>query len=278
MTATVHCRQFTPRVGAPEENRRRCTAAVRRAAAEGADIVLLPELATSGYVFASRAEAAAAALPADHPVFGEWAAAAGRATVVGGFCEQGAGGRLYNSAAVVDAGGLRTVYRKTHLWDTEKRFFTPGGELPPVLDTPVGRIGVLICYDLEFPEMTRYLALSGAQLIAAPVNWPAGPRIDGRPPEVVIAMAAARVNRVAIACCDRSGPERGVAWMEGSAVIAETGEVLAAAEDAPADRDGARTVRAERDLARALDKRLAPHADALADRRPELYRQALGDR
>lgn len=232
---------------------------------DGADVVVLPELATSGYVFASFEEAAAAAVTPDHAVFRDWAAEAarGRATVIGGFCELGTDGLLYNAAAVVDGSGVRAVYRKTHLWDTEKRIFTPGSAPPPVLDTPVGRLGVLICYDLEFPEMTRLLALAGAQLVAVPTNWPSGPRIDGRPPETIVAMAAARVNRMAVACCDRFGAERGVEWMEGTAVIAETGQVLAER------RSGA--VRVERDLDLALDKRLAPQADAFGDRRPDLY-------
>ena len=79
---------------------------------------------------------------------------------------------IYNSAAVVDSSGVRAVYRKTHLWDRERLIFTPGAELPPVVETAHGRIGVLICYDLEFPELPRSLALRGADLICAPVNWP----------------------------------------------------------------------------------------------------------
>ena len=100
-------------------------------------------------------EAVAAAIPRTDPLFAEWAAEASRgaAVVVGGFCERGDDGHVYNSAALVDGTGVRAVHRKTHLWDREKLWFRPGDEPPPVVDTAVGRIGMLICYELEFPEL-----------------------------------------------------------------------------------------------------------------------------
>ncbi|WP_219418522.1 nitrilase-related carbon-nitrogen hydrolase [Pseudonocardia nigra] len=264
MTRVV-CRQLAPVLGDLEANRQASADAVRDAVAAGAEIVVLPELVTSGYVFADRAEAAAAAITPGHPLFADWAAAAGRAVVVGGFCERGGDGGLYNSAAVVDAGGVRAVYRKTHLWDREKLVFDQGDDRPPVVDTAAGRLGVLICYDLEFPESTRDLAVRGADLLVAPVNWPLVDRPAGeRPPEVVIAMAAARVNRVAIACCDRAGPERGQRWTEGTTIIDCSGWV--AATPGP---DGAAV--ADLDLAASRDKALSPRNHAFGDRRPELY-------
>ena len=89
---------------------------------------MLPELITSGYMFESTEEAAAAAIGRDHEILAEWAAEAARAGIVvaGGFCELGDDGRVYNSAASFDAHGLRAVYRKLHLWDREKLVFTPG--------------------------------------------------------------------------------------------------------------------------------------------------------
>jgi hypothetical protein len=75
----------------------------------------------------------------------------------------------------VDPGGLRGVYRKAHLWDKERLWFSSGSTVPPVIPTLFGRIAVLICYDLEFPEWVRLPALDGAQLLCAPVNWPAFP-------------------------------------------------------------------------------------------------------
>ena len=124
---------------------------------------------------------------------------------------------------------------------------------------------MLICYDLEFPEMPRMLALQGAELIAVPTNWPRAHWPEGEhPPEVVIAMATARTNRVFVACCDRTGTERGQEWTAGTSIIDETGWVRASA-------DGGLAI-ADVDLSAARTKALTERADVLEDRRPELYR------
>jgi predicted amidohydrolase len=272
MTRIV-CQQVAPRVGDLQANRRLAASAIAAAVQDGADIVVLPELVTSGYVFQSAQEAASVAVPRTDPLFGEWAAEADRggAVVIGGFCERGDDGLVYNSAAVVDGSGLIGVYRKVHLWDREKLFFQPGNAAPAVFDTTAGRIGVLVCFDLEFPEMTRVLALAGAELIAIPTNWPLVQRPEGeRPPEVTIAMAAARVNRVFIACCDRTGTERGQHWTAGTTIVDENGWVLAA-------QTGAGSASAEVNLAKSRDKAYTDLSDAFADRRPELY-GAVADR
>ena len=269
MTAVrVSCRQVSPRIADLAANVEISTEAVRSAVAERADIIVLPELVTSGYVFESRAEVASVAVGADDPLFATWAAAlAGRrgAVVIGGFAEAGLDGKHYNSVAVVDADGIVAVYRKTHLWDREKLWFAPGQQLPPVVDTAHGRVGVAICYDLEFPELTRHLALAGADLVAVPTNWPLVPRPSGeRPPEVVIAMAAARINRMAIACCDRLGTERGQVWTGGTTIVDVDGWPVATA--------GASDVAtADLDLEAARAKSLTDHAHALDDRRTDLY-------
>jgi predicted amidohydrolase len=263
----IAVQQVAPVLGELERNRAMTDAAIREAVAAGADVVVLPELVTSGYVFLSPEEAAAAAIDRDHAILRDWAEHARRAgvIVVGGFCERGDDGLLYNSAALIDETGLRAVYRKLHLWDHEKLLFTPGAASPPIADTRVGRVGVLICYDLEFPELTRWAALAGAQLLAVPTNWPLVPRPDGeRPPEALIAMAAARVNRMAIACADRLGTERGVAWTGGATIIGVDGWVLAERRD-----EG--LLVADVELAEALEKRLTEHADAFGDRRPDIY-------
>lgn len=194
---TVACCQLAPAVGDLEKNLAMVSRAIASASSAGADVIVLPELVTSGYCLASREEAASVSIRFDHPVFRQWSGDAGGAVLVLGFAEAGDAGCLYNSAALVDGRGLRAVYRKAHLWDAEHKFFTPGSAPPPVIDTAVGRIAMMICYDLEFPEMTRSVALAGADLLAVPTNWPWTERPDGWPaPEVVIAMAAARVNRL----------------------------------------------------------------------------------
>jgi 5-aminopentanamidase len=271
----VACAQVAPTVGDLDGNRRLAREAVREAVSAGARVVVLPELVTSGYVFESIEEARSCAEPADGPALRGWAeeAAAGDAIVVGGFCELGADGLLFNSAAVVAASGVLAVYRKIHLWDRERLFFEPGAEPAPVIETSVGSIGVGVCYDLNFPEVARGLALAGADLVALPANFPLQPRPEGeRPIEVTLAMATAHMNHAFLAVCDRCGPERGVDWVGGSVVCDELGWVLAG----PPAGFGPGLVVADCDLARARDKAWNERNDVLGDRRPELYR--LGER
>jgi predicted amidohydrolase len=266
----VACRQLAPRLGDLAGNHRRIVRTITDGTSAGAEVLVLPELATSGYVFESAAEVDSCAITPADPLVAQWSAAvSGSSVVVCGFAERGEDGRRYNSALILDATGVLAVYRKAHLWDREKLFFTPGCEQPPVVETVFGRIGVVICYDLEFPEFTRQVALAGADLIAVPTNWPAVERPDGeRPPEVLIAQAAARVNRVSIACCDRTGTERGQEWTEGTSIIDENGWLAASATPGP---DSDHRADADLDLTRSRDKTITPHNHLLTDRRTDLY-------
>jgi 5-aminopentanamidase len=268
--------QLAIAIGEPDANRKAAAAAVTEAAAAGARLVVLPELCDSGYVFgddASRASAEAAGLasPADDSAtLRQWHALAAEheLVIVGGFCERGADGHLFNSAALVDASGTRAVYRKAHLWDKEKLVFTPGDAPPPVVDTAIGRVGVMICYDLEFPEWVRLPALAGADLLAVPVNWPAVARPAGeRPAEVTKTQAAAATNGIFVAVADRCQAERGVSWVSGSLIVGPDGYPLAG--PVLEDRPVVLTVACE--LHKARDKSLDGDNDLLADRRPALY-------
>lgn len=227
---------------------------------------MLPELATSGYLFADRAEAAAASLTRDDPVWDDLASALPpNAVVVIGYAERDAGGRLFNSAAVLSRDRRLGDYRKAHLWGGEALLFETGDAAGAVIDTPVGRLGVSICYDNEFPEVPRRLALAGAEVLALPVNWPLVPRPAGEhPPETIQAMASARSSRIATVIADRRGSERGVEWTGGTAVIDEDGWIAGLPE-----ADG--TAIATLVLRPAGDKSLPPHNDLFADRRPDLY-------
>lgn len=264
----IHCHQLGPVLGDVDANLDACVEAVAASVADQADLVVLPELATCGYVFTDAAEAAAAAIGRDHPFWDRLARAAGDAILVVGFAEQ-AGDTVYNSAAVLDGDGMVAVYRKVHLWGHEQRLFTPGDQPPPVVQTSWGNLGVLVCYDLEFPEMPRALGLAGCDVIAVPTNWPVVARPpEEHPAEVVAAMAAARASSVYIACCDRTRTERGQAWTEGTALVGTDGWLLASA-------DSSGRLSAQVDLALARDKRLGEYNDVLGDRRPELYREPV---
>lgn len=273
-TVRVACQQIAPVVGDLEGNRRLTSEAIAEAVTAGAQVVVLPELASSGYVFESVEEARSCAEPAAGPTLQSWSRAAsdGDAVVVGGFCELGEDGLLYNSAALVDATGVVAVYRKIHLWDREKLFFEPGLECAPVVETRFGRIGVQVCYDLNFPEVARGLAVAGADLIVLPSNLPRFPLPEGeRPMEIVLAMASAHLNHVFFALCDRCGPERGVEWVGGSVICDEWGWLLAG----PTPGFGPGLVLADCDLSRAREKAWNERNDVIGDRRPELY--ALGE-
>jgi predicted amidohydrolase len=253
----------------PDATWQAVTKAVDEAAKSSADIVVLPELAWTGYAFGSIGEAVDRAEDADGPTatrLGRLSSELG-IVLIFGFVERNPDGpRPYNSALVIDSGEVLAVYRKTHLWDQEKLIFEAGSEPAPVVTTSAGRIAVMICYDLEFPEMVRDVAVRGAQLIAVPSNWPAGPKPPGeRPVEVTKAQAGAAVNRVFIAVADRCGSERGVDWFGSSVICDVTGHLLAG----PASGEPT-TLFATFDLAQADDKRLGPHNDALLDRRLDL--------
>lgn len=264
----IACAQVAPVVGDAESNRRLAREALRAAIEAGASIVLLPELVTSGYVFESAEEARGLAISVAE--LADWAEEAARAeaVILGGFAELGEDGAVYNSAAVFGPDGLLAVYRKTHLWDREKLCFEPGAEAPPVLETPFGRIGVAVCYDLYFPELTRGLALAGADLIALPANLPLFPRPEGeRPVEIALAQATAHVNKVWVAVCDRAGPERGVEWTGASCIVDPDGWLAAG----PVAGYGEGILHADCDLELAHEKAWGERNDVRKDLRPELY-------
>ncbi|MFD5248141.1 nitrilase-related carbon-nitrogen hydrolase [Amycolatopsis sp. NPDC058340] len=275
MTVTVAACQTFADVDRPDPGH--VERAVRMAVGRGARLVVVPELAVSGSCFADAQEARAAAEPADGVTVGRWWALSAElgCVLVGGYPELGADGAVYNSAVLIDAGRAYHHYRKVHLWGKEKELFTPGSAPPVVADTSVGRVAVMICYDLEIPEWVRTAALAGADLIAAPCNWPLLSRPAGeRPIELIKAQAAAAVNKIPIVVADRCGVERGTDWIRGSAVIDQSGYLLTRPGFAD-DDGGSMVLTADVDPASARDKVLGEYNDAFADRRPGLYTALL---
>jgi predicted amidohydrolase len=270
----VACCQIAPSVGDVDGNSALAARAIASAVEAGAQVIVLPELASSGYVFRSRDEAQEAARPRSAALFDAWSreAARGDAVVIAGFAERADDGKVFNSAVALDGGGVLTVYRKVHLWDEERRWFAEGESQGPVIDTRHGRIGLSICYDIEFPEVARGLALAGAELIASPTNWPREEQLpDGRPILHSLAIATAYLNKVFVAVCDRCGVERGLEFQGGSMIAGPDGALLAS----PTAGRGAGMLVAECDLARARDKRTGQVNDAFADRRPGSYSASL---
>lgn len=277
---TVAACQLKLQVGETDQNLAAAARAVRKAVAAGAGIVVLPELAGSGYVFTSAAEAGTLAEPANGRTAGEWASLAAEhgVVIVGGFAERGEDGRLYNSSMLVDPDGVRAVYRKAHLWDEEADFFTPGAAPPPVVATSAGRISMMICYDAEFPEWVRLPALAGAELLAVPTNWPLEPIPSGERSVLTMNIqVAAYANKVFAAAACRCGTERGVRWTGGSVIAGPDGYPLAgpASVSGPSGDAEQEIVLAECDLSLARNKANGPRNDAHADRRADLYDRYL---
>lgn len=272
MTAvTATAVRLGPRLGDRDANLRLALQAIEDAAACGAGLVVLPELATSGYVFESPDEARRAAEPIPGPSTDAWAEAAARlgVVVVGGVCEIDAEGALRNSAVVLDSdGSLRTTYRKVHLWGIEKGIFAEGRAPAPVVETAAGRIGIAVCYDLWFPEHTRSLALRGAQILACPSNLTRTPPQPGLPHTYLsVAISTAHVNRAHVVLSDRCLTERETEWLGLAVVVDANGTLLAG----PPPGDGPAAATATVDLRAADDKQWGPVNDLVADRRPDTY-------
>ncbi len=170
MIKTIGYAQFSPVFGDREASH----AIIRLMAeqAKNADLLVYPELCSSGYDFRDRDELATMAEPVETGPTSQLArelAETFETTIVIGYPEQ-AGDQFYNSCLLATPDGSLTNYRKLHLFSRESRIFTPGDAPPPVVSTPAGRVGLMICLDWLFPEVARHLALAGAQIIAHPSN------------------------------------------------------------------------------------------------------------
>ena len=261
--------QTEPRLGEPERNVEACLARLEEAGAAGCELLVLPECATSGYMFGSEDEAAPYAEEIPGPSVEALAGACARHGLhcVAGLLERD-GDRLRNTAVLVGPSGLVGRYRKTHLpFLGVDRFVAPGEEPPEVYDTPVGRLGIVICYELRFPEPTRALALGGAELILHPTNWPT----VVRPFADFLTRARAAENRVFLLTANRVGAEGGVEFFGRSQIVDPLGDRLVEAGEHEDE-----LVLAELDPAEAREKDqvIVPgeyEVHLFGDRRPELY-------
>lgn len=273
----VACIQMEPKVGELEANIADSVARIDAAAAQGARLLVLPELCSSGYVFETRAEAYALAEEIPHgPASRAWIDAARRhdCYIVAGIAER-AGQRLFNSSVLIGPDGHIGTFRKMHLWAAENLFFEPGDLGFPVYATPIGRIGMLICYDGWFPEAYRLCALQGADIVCVPTNWVPIPGQDPSQTAManVLAMAAAHSNSLFIAAADRVGTERDQPFLGRSLIVSYTGWPVAG----PASDTAAETIIADLNLSEARRKRnWNDFNQILRDRRTDVYDAMLG--
>jgi N-carbamoylputrescine amidase len=269
--------QMEPRVGRKEANVARSLVLMAEAAKGGAQLVVLPELCNSGYVFDTREEAfeLAEEIPTGASCRA-WLDAARQHNlyVVAGITER-EGETLYNSAVVLGPKGYIGTYRKNHLWGAENLFFEPGNLGVPVFRIGAGRIACAICYDIWFPEIFRLAALQGADLLCVPTNWvpmPSQPK-DSMVMANILAMAGAHSNSMFVAAADRVGVERGQPFLGNSVIVSHSGWLLAG----PASADGEEILYADMNLSDARRKRsLNQFNQLLRDRRTDFYDQMLG--
>jgi len=269
--------QMAPRIGDKAANLRRSVDLIEEAARQGAVVAVLPELANTGYVFASRQEAFALAesVP-DGESSQVWLEVARRCKihVVAGIAER-VGERLFNAALVAGPNGYIGTYRKLHLWGDEHLFFESGDLGLPVFHTEIGRLGAIICYDGWFPEVYRLLAMQGADFVCMPTNWvPMPGQVEGHVAMAnTLAMANAHSNGLNIICADRVGTERGQPFIGQSLIVGAQGWPVAG----PASRDSEEILYASINLRKSRSARhLNVFNDVLRDRRDDIYDPMLG--
>lgn len=144
---------------------------IGEAARAKAQVICFPELSQTGY-FVRKEELMELAEPSHGPCVSRLAACAKEngIWVIAGYAEK-EGGELYNSCILIDRQGMiQGNVRKVHLWKSEKKRFKKGSEFP-VFDTELGKLAILPCYDLEFPEPARIAAVKGAELLFCPAAW-----------------------------------------------------------------------------------------------------------
>jgi predicted amidohydrolase len=282
------CVQSNVAFGNFEENLSRAVARLREMKHQGVDLVVFPETYLTGYCVDSNEDAVKLAMQvSSSEAAPNMVENSGAATATGildrlskacdeidilavvGFAER-EGTLLFNTAALLEPGEAPRYYRKSHLPDLGfDKFVQPGSALE-VFETRLGKIGILICYDLRPPEAARVLALKGAELIVLPTNWPMGAEVSAEH----IAIARAAENRVFIASCNRTGEENGFRFIGRSKIVHPTGRVLAAAGE------GEEVIVADLDLAEARQKRTVAipgryETDVFTCRQPDLYRTLI---
>ena len=237
-----------------------------------ADLIVLPELFTSGYFFQSVRDLRSVAEPIPEgrstQQLRQWAKETG-ATLVAGLAEE-EGDALYNSAVLVRPDGRTETYRKVHLFYEEKTLFEPGNLGFPVFDVTARdgadyRLGMMVCFDWYFPEAARSLALQGADVIAHPSNLVLPHCPDSMP-------VRARENHVFTITANRYGTEskgeEELTFIGMSEICDPQGEVLQRA-----DRTGAEVGTVTVDPTNARDRKINAYNDVLEDRRPDVYTQ-----
>ncbi len=273
----IACLQTEPVLGAVQQNLADQAVACAEAIANGADLLILPECSTTGWAFESVEQAHEVAEPVpEGAACRQWLALCRDEGVhlVAGVAERD-GDDLFNTAVLMGPDGLIGTYRKAHTWALEKTFYAPGNLGVPVYDTPLGRIGMHICYDCWFPESFRLMAAQGADLICAPSNWvPVPTQRDDLPAMAnLLCMTNAHTNLVYVAAASRVGADGDQPFIGQSIIVDHAGWPLAG----PASGDRPEIIYADVDLIGSRAERHGnPFNQPLRDRRLDVYDEMLG--
>ena len=261
--------QYDPTLGEKEKNVADLLRLVEEAASNGARLIVLPELATTGYCWESRAEIAPYVEPVPGPTTDCFAHLARQydCYIAISFPEvDPTTNAYYNCMVLIGPQGIVGTYRKIHSYMSEPRWARDGDLGIPVWDTPLGRLAGLICMDAMYFESARIPALHGADVLLFPTNW-----FDDKCPSSWW-MARAFENGVYFIAANRYGKERGVQFSGGSCILEPDGSISAYLDN------GEGIVYGEIDLSRSRDKRWGSQntsgesiGDRLADRRPSEY-------
>jgi beta-ureidopropionase len=256
--------QFEPIFGDKDRNLEKILKMLGRGVEEGAELLVLPELCNTGYVFQSREELQELSEDVPNGRTTETLirfAQDSKLSIVAGLCEK-ADGTYYNSAVLVGPEGFVAKYRKAHLYNEENLWFSKGNIPFRVHKTARVRIGVMICFDWFFPEVIRILALKGAQIVCHPSNLIL-------PYCQTSLLGTAVQNRVFIITANRVGTERGVEFTGMSQILDPDMSVLARSEK---DAD---VKIVEIDPKAADSKKINKYNDLWLDRRVDLYNPLL---
>ena len=260
MKLTITLVQMDIALGHVEENLARGEVRVAEAARRGSDLVVLPELWTTGYDLEHADRHAARLDESPFTRVASWARRYG-VWVTGSILERWQGG--FANAAVVfsPAGDMAGIYRKVHLFRLmdEDRYLIAGDQAP-LFDLPWGRTALAICYDLRFPELFRGYAAAGARLLLLPAEWP-HPRVEHWR---TLVRARAIENQMVVAACNRVGEGGDAHFCGHSAIVSPWGEVLAEA--------GEQEILLTSEVTLVDVDRVRKHIPVFQDRRPEVYR------
>ena len=229
MTITAAAIQFNIKQGDVDANLAYVREALPRVAAQGANLAVLPEMWTSGFAYKNLNELA---LRTEGILEELLTLSKDLKLVIVGSMPEPNGDKVFNTVYIVDNGRLAGVYRKIHLFSLlgEDRAFS-GGDSWLLADTSLGKVGVIICYDLRFPELSRRLALEGAQVICVPAQWPKPRQEHWR----TLLRARAIENQLFVVASNACGIIGKLDFFGMSMIIDPKGEVLADAGETEGD-------------------------------------------